>query len=105
VPSVWSGDLRARPNVTIDCAALDDQRRQRDRPARSSYAQRSNAALGRSSARRWSRRACGGSVLLLDAGDRDGSDRAGDPEGVVDLLIPRGRRGPEEAIKAVATVR
>src|SRR6185437_16540859 len=44
------------------------------------------------------------SVVLLDAGDRDGLAELATQEGVVDLLIPRGGEGLKEAIKAVATV-
>jgi glutamate-5-semialdehyde dehydrogenase len=95
----------ARPNVTIDCAALTIKSGNAIVLRGSSYAQRSNAALAAIV-----REALGeaglpeDSVLLLDAGDRDGLAELATQEGVVDLLIPRGGEGLKEAIKAVATV-
>jgi glutamate-5-semialdehyde dehydrogenase len=95
----------ARPNVTIDCAALTIKSGNAIVLRGSSYAQRSNAALAAIV-----REALGeaglpeDSVLLLDAGDRDGLTELATQEGVVDLLIPRGGEGLKEAIKAVATV-
>jgi glutamate-5-semialdehyde dehydrogenase len=95
----------ARPNVTIDCAALTIKSGNAIVLRGSSYAQRSNAALA--SVIREALAEAGlpeDSVLLLDAGDRDGLAELATQEGVVDLLIPRGGEGLKEAIKAVATV-
>jgi glutamate-5-semialdehyde dehydrogenase len=95
----------ARPNVTIDCAALTIKSGNAIVLRGSSYAQRSNAALA--SIVREALAEAGlpeDSVLLLDAGDRDGLAELATQEGIVDLLIPRGGEGLKEAIKAVATV-
>jgi glutamate-5-semialdehyde dehydrogenase len=95
----------ARPNVTIDCAALTIKSGNAIVLRGSSYAQRSNAALA--AIVREALAEAGlpeDSVLLLDAGDRDGLTELATQEGVVDLLIPRGGEGLKEAIKAVATV-
>jgi glutamate-5-semialdehyde dehydrogenase len=95
----------ARPNVTIDCAALTIKSGNVIVLRGSSYAQRSNAALA--AIVREALAEAGlpeDSVLLLDAGDRDGLAELATQEGVVDLLIPRGGEGLKEAIKAVATV-
>jgi glutamate-5-semialdehyde dehydrogenase len=95
----------ARPNVTIDCAALTIKSGNAIVLRGSSYAQRSNAALA--GVVREALVEAGlpeDAVLLLDAGDRDGLTELATQEGVVDLLIPRGGEGLKEAIKAVATV-
>jgi glutamate-5-semialdehyde dehydrogenase len=95
----------ARPNVTIDCAALTIKSGNAIVLRGSSYAQRSNAALA--GIVREALVEAGlpeDSVLLLDASDRDGLTELATQEGVVDLLIPRGGEGLKEAIKAVATV-
>ncbi|HEX4308208.1 MAG TPA: glutamate-5-semialdehyde dehydrogenase [Solirubrobacterales bacterium] len=95
----------ARPNVTIDCAALTIKSGNAIVLRGSSYAQRSNAALA--AIVREALLEAGlpeDSVLLLDSGDRDGLAELATQEGVVDLLIPRGGEGLKEAIKAVATV-
>jgi glutamate-5-semialdehyde dehydrogenase len=95
----------ARPNVTIDCAALTIKSGNAIVLRGSSYAQRSNAALA--GIIREALAEAGlpeDSVLLLDASDRDGLTELATQEGVVDLLIPRGGEGLKEAIKAVATV-
>jgi glutamate-5-semialdehyde dehydrogenase len=95
----------ARPNVTIDCAALTIKSGNAIVLRGSSYAQRSNAALA--AIVREALAEAGlpeDSVLLLDSGDRDGLAELATQEGAVDLLIPRGGEGLKEAIKAVATV-
>jgi glutamate-5-semialdehyde dehydrogenase len=95
----------ARPNVTIDCAALTIKSGNAIVLRGSSYAQGSNAALA--AIVREALAEAGlpeDSVLLLDAGDRDGLAELATQEGTVDLLIPRGGEGLKEAIKAVATV-
>ena len=95
----------ARPNVTIDCAALTIKSGNAIVLRGSSYAQRSNAALA--AIVREALVEAGlpeDAVLLLDAGDRNGLTELATQEGTVDLLIPRGGEGLKEAIKAVATV-
>ncbi|HVS99175.1 MAG TPA: glutamate-5-semialdehyde dehydrogenase [Solirubrobacterales bacterium] len=95
----------ARPNVTIDCAALTIKSGNAIVLRGSSYAQRSNAALAAIVREALAEAGLSeDSVLLLDAGDRDGLAELATQEGVVDLLIPRGGEGLKEAIKAVATV-
>jgi glutamate-5-semialdehyde dehydrogenase len=95
----------ARPNVTIDCAALTIKSGNAIVLRGSSYAQRSNAALAGIVREALAEAALPeDSVLLLDAGDRDELTELATQEGVVDLLIPRGGEGLKEAIKAVATV-
>jgi glutamate-5-semialdehyde dehydrogenase len=95
----------ARPNVTIDCAALTIKSGNAIVLRGSSYAQHSNTALA--AVIREALAEAGlpeDSVLLLDASDRNGLTELATQEGVVDLLIPRGGEGLKEAIKAVATV-
>jgi glutamate-5-semialdehyde dehydrogenase len=95
----------ARPNVTIDCAALTIKSGNAIVLRGSSYAQRSNAALAAIIREALAEAELPeDSVLLLDAGDRNGLTELATQEGVVDLLIPRGGEGLKEAIKAVATV-
>jgi glutamate-5-semialdehyde dehydrogenase len=95
----------ARPNVTIDCAALTIKSGNAIVLRGSSYAQRSNAALA--AIIREALAEAGlpeDSVVLLDSGDRNSLVELATQEGVVDLLIPRGGEGLKDAIKAVATV-
>jgi glutamate-5-semialdehyde dehydrogenase len=95
----------ARPNVTIDCAALTIKSGNAIVLRGSSYAQRSNAALA--AIIREALAEAGlpeDSVVLLDASDRNSLVELATQEGVVDLLIPRGGEGLKDAIKAVATV-
>jgi glutamate-5-semialdehyde dehydrogenase len=95
----------ARPNVTIDCAALTIKSGNAIVLRGSSYAQRSNAALAGIAREALAEAGLPvDAVLLLDAGDRDGLTELATQEGVVDLLIPRGGEGLKEAVKAVATV-
>jgi glutamate-5-semialdehyde dehydrogenase len=95
----------ARPNVTIDCAALTIKSGNAIVLRGSSYAQRSNAVLAAIVREALVEAELPeDAVLLLDAGDRDGLTELATQEGVVDLLIPRGGEGLKEAIKAVATV-
>src|ERR1700761_131651 len=95
----------ARPNVTIDCAALTIKSGNAIVLRGSSYAQRSHAALAAIVREALAEAELPeDSVVLLDSGDRDGLAELATQEGVVDLLIPRGGEGLKEAIKAVATV-
>jgi glutamate-5-semialdehyde dehydrogenase len=95
----------ARPNVTIDCAALTIKSGNAIVLRGSSYAERSNAALA--SVVREALVEAGlpeDSVLLLASGDRDELAELATQEGNVDLLIPRGGEGLKNALKDVATV-
>jgi glutamate-5-semialdehyde dehydrogenase len=95
----------ARPNVTIDCAALTIKSGNAIVLRGSSYAERSNAALA--AIVREALAAAGLPedcvVSLGGGGHRELADLA-TQEGLVDLLIPRGGEGLKNAIKAVATV-
>src|SRR3954471_17692644 len=95
----------ARPNVTIDCAALTVKSGNAIVLRGSHYAERSNAALA--AVVREALVEAGlpaDSVTLLPAGGHDDLAELATQEGLVDLLIPRGGEGLKEAIKAVATV-
>jgi glutamate-5-semialdehyde dehydrogenase len=94
----------ARPNVTVDCAALCLKSGNAIVLRGSSYAERSNAALA--GLVREAVLEAGlpeGSVELL-AGDRAELEELATAEGLVELVIPRGGEGLKEALKAVATV-
>ena len=94
----------ARPNVTIDCAALCIKSGNAIVLRGSSYAQRSNGALAAIA-----REGLAGAGLpeaaveLLEGGREDLTELA-TQEGIVDLVIPRGGEGLKDALKSVATV-
>jgi glutamate-5-semialdehyde dehydrogenase len=95
----------ARPNVTIDCAALTIKSGNAIVLRGSSYAERSNGALA--AIVREALADAGlpeDAVVLLPAGDRDGLRELATQDELVDLLIPRGGEGLKEALKEVATV-
>jgi glutamate-5-semialdehyde dehydrogenase len=95
----------ARPNVTIDCAALTIKSGNAIVLRGSSYAERSNGALA--ALVREALLEAGlpeDAVVLLDGGGREALAELAIQEGVVDLLIPRGGEGLKAAIKDVATV-
>jgi glutamate-5-semialdehyde dehydrogenase len=95
----------ARPNVTVDCAALTLKSGNAIVLRGSSYAVRSNAALAelvREALADAGLPAAG--VELLVSGDRAELAELATAEGIVDLVIPRGGEGLKEALKAVATV-
>jgi glutamate-5-semialdehyde dehydrogenase len=95
----------ARPNVTIDCAALTIKSGNAIVLRGSSYAERSNGALA--AIVREALADAGlpeDAVVLLAAGDRDGLRELATQDELVDLLIPRGGEGLKEALKEVATV-
>ncbi len=95
----------ARPNVTVDCAALTIKSGNAIVLRGSSYAERSNSALA--AVVREALAEAGlpeDAVLLLTGGGRDGLAELATQEGLVDLLIPRGGEGLKNALKAVATV-
>jgi glutamate-5-semialdehyde dehydrogenase len=96
----------ARPNVTIDCAALTIKSGNAIVLRGSHYAERSNAALAAVV-----REALGeaglpeDAVLLVPVGEGHGDlAELATQDGVVDLLIPRGGEGLKNALKEVATV-
>ncbi len=96
----------ARPNVTIDCAALTIKSGNAIVLRGSHYAERSNAALA--AVAREALAEAGlpeDAVLLLPVGEGHGDLRElATQDGVVDLLIPRGGEGLKKALKDVATV-
>ncbi len=96
----------ARPNVTIDCAALTIKSGNSIVLRGSHYAERSNAALA--AVAREALAEAGlpeDAVLLLPVGEGHGDlAELATQDGVVDLLIPRGGEGLKKALKDVATV-
>jgi glutamate-5-semialdehyde dehydrogenase len=94
----------ARPNVTIDCAALCLKSGNAIVLRGSSYAERSNAALAAVAREALAE---GGlpeaAVSLLVGGHEDLAELA-TADGLVDLLIPRGGEGLKAVLKEVATV-
>ena len=96
----------ARPNVTIDCAALTIKSGNAIVLRGSSYAERSNGALA--AIVREALEEAGlprDSVLLLAVtGSRDDLAELASQDTTVDLLIPRGGEGLKAALKGVATV-
>ncbi|MEO8091875.1 MAG: glutamate-5-semialdehyde dehydrogenase [bacterium] len=94
----------ARPNVTVDCAALCIKSGNAIVLRGSSYAARSNGALV--ALAREGLVAAGlpeQAAQLLDGG-REELSLLATQDGVVDLMIPRGGEGLKQALKAVATV-
>jgi glutamate-5-semialdehyde dehydrogenase len=95
----------ARPNVTIDCAALTIKSGNAIVLRGSSYAERSNGALA--AVVREALVEAGlpeDAVLLVAGGGREELADLAKQEGTVDLLIPRGGEGLKNALKDVATV-
>ena len=96
----------ARPNVTIDCAALTIKSGNAIVLRGSSYAERSNAALV--AVAREALVEVGlpeDAAMLLPVGEgREDLAELATQEGTVDLLIPRGGEGLKNALKEVATV-
>jgi glutamate-5-semialdehyde dehydrogenase len=95
----------ARPNVTVDCAALTLKSGNAIVLRGSSYAARSNAALA--AVVREAVAAAGlpeAAVELLESGDRGDLAELATADGLVDLVIPRGGEGLKESLKSVATV-
>ncbi len=95
----------ARPNVTIDCAALTIKSGNAIVLRGSSYAERSNAALAAIAREALAEAGlpedC---VVSLGGGGHEELAELATQDGLVDLLIPRGGEGLKNAIKAVATV-
>jgi len=95
----------ARPNVTIDCAALTIKSGNAIALRGSSYAERSNGALAAIVREALAEAGLpGDAVLLLAGGGREDLAELATQDGVVDLLIPRGGEGLKNALKDIATV-
>ena len=95
----------ARPNVTIDAAALCLKSGNAVVLRGSSSAAHSNAVLAAVAAD--AAAAAGlpdGAISLIAGGDRDELAELATQTGVVDLIIPRGGEGLKAALKGVATV-
>jgi glutamate-5-semialdehyde dehydrogenase len=95
----------ARPNVTIDCAALTIKSGNAIVLRGSSYAERSNGALA--GVVREALAETGlpeDAVRLLAGGGREGLAELATQDRLVDLMIPRGGEGLKAALKDVATV-
>jgi glutamate-5-semialdehyde dehydrogenase len=94
----------ARPNVTVDCAALTIKSGNAIVLRGSSYAERSNGALAAIVGEGLAEAGLPEDAALLLGGGRDELAELATQEGVVDLLIPRGGEGLKASIKDVATV-
>jgi glutamate-5-semialdehyde dehydrogenase len=95
----------ARPNVTIDCAALALKSGNAIVLRGSSSAMHSNTVLGVMAARAASGAGVPeGAIGVIAGGVRDELAQLATAEGLVDLIIPRGGEGLKAALKAVATV-
>jgi len=94
----------ARPNVTIDCAALCIKSGNAIVLRGSSYAERSNAALAALVREALLEAGLPEGAVELLGGDRSELEQLATAEGLVELVIPRGGEGLKEALKQVATV-
>ena len=94
----------ARPNVTIDCAALCLKSGNAIVLRGSSYAERSNGALAALVREALAAADLPEACVELLSGGREELAELATAEGLVDLVIPRGGEGLKAALKAVATV-
>ncbi len=94
----------ARPNVTVDCAALCLKSGNAIVLRGSSYAERSNAALAGLVREAVVQAGLPEGAVELLAGDRSELEELATAEGLVELVIPRGGEGLKQALKEVATV-
>lgn len=95
----------ARPNVTIDCAALTIKSGNAILLKGSSYAERTNSALAE--VVRAGLVEAGlpeDAVVISVGGGRESISDLATQDGVVDLLIPRGGEGLKKTLEEVATV-
>ncbi|MDP9345234.1 MAG: glutamate-5-semialdehyde dehydrogenase [Actinomycetota bacterium] len=95
----------ARPNVTIDAAALCLKSGNAIVLRGSSSATHSNAVLASIAAEAAGQAGVpDGAIVLVAGGGREELSELATQEGVVDLIIPRGGEGLKAALKGVATV-
>jgi glutamate-5-semialdehyde dehydrogenase len=94
----------ARPNVTIDAAALCLKSGNAIVLRGSSAAARSNAVLARTAATAAASAGVPEDAISLVAGGREDIAELATQTGTVDLIVPRGGEGLKESIKGVATV-
>ncbi|MFT4049152.1 MAG: glutamate-5-semialdehyde dehydrogenase [Solirubrobacterales bacterium] len=95
----------ARPNVTIDAAALAIKSGNAIVLRGSSIAAHSNAVLAQVARDAIAEAGLPeAAISILTGGDRDELKELATQEGVIDLIIPRGGEGLKRALKAVATV-
>ena len=94
----------ARPNVTVDCAALTIKSGNAIVLRGSSYAERSNGALAAIVRDALEESGLPVDAVGLLAGGREELAELATQDQLVDLLIPRGGEGLKEALKDVATV-
>ena len=95
----------ARPNVTIDCAALTIKSGNAIVLRGSSYAERTNSALAEIVREALVEAGLpDDSVVLSTGGGREALAELATCDDSIDLLIPRGGEGLKDALKAVATV-
>jgi glutamate-5-semialdehyde dehydrogenase len=94
----------ARPNVTVDCAALCVKSGNAIVLRGSSYAERSNGALAALVREAMADAGLPDDAVALLGGDRSELAELAGAEGLVDLIIPRGGEGLKEALKEVAKV-
>src|SRR5829696_3350965 len=91
----------ARPNVTIDCAALTIKSGNAIVLRGSSYAERSNAALAAIVREALAEAGLPEDAVLLLSGDRSELEQLATADGLVELVIPRGGEGLKQALKSV----
>ena len=94
----------ARPNVTIDAAALCLKSGNAIVLRGSSTAAHSNAVLAAVAIEAGLSAGMPEGAMALIAGGREDLEQLATQEGVIDLIIPRGGEGLKAALKAVATV-
>ncbi|MGH2992259.1 MAG: glutamate-5-semialdehyde dehydrogenase, partial [Solirubrobacterales bacterium] len=94
----------ARPNVTVDCAALCIKSGNAIVLRGSSYAERSNGALAAVVRDAIADAGLPTDAVGLLAGDRSELAELARAEGLVDLIIPRGGESLKAALKEIATV-
>jgi len=94
----------ARPNVTVDCAALCLKSGNAIVLRGSSYAERSNGALAALVREALVDSGLPEACAELLSGDREELAALATADGLVDLVIPRGGGGLKAALKEVATV-